>query len=249
MNVPEYHRADMGPCCMCAAHIGPASFRDRSSYRDAYITGLCQNCQDLVYLAGGPDELRSYLIHDGAVVAVRAFRRRVAELVMLPFRFVLPVSAPARLVWEARRIVRAGPWQDRVDVRCELEPMSSHLAGHQVCVHAYRDFLDPLVSARFDPLHLLIGLDDRTLDAVGRVCLVPEPLARATLDEVPWRSAFGRPLRPLETWWGPERGPLSTVRVLALLGRLLLDEGRERLRPLDYLVASRRALFEDESDA
>ena len=245
----EYQRSDMAPCCMCSARIGPDSFRDRPSYRDAYITGLCQGCQDLAYLSADLDEGRAYPIHDGAVVAVRAFRRRAAELVILPFRIVVPANGRARLVWEARHIVRAGPWQDRVDVRCELEPMSALLAGHQVCVHGYRNFLDPLVSARFDPLHLLIGLDDLALDAVARVCLVPEHIARATLDELPWRSAFGRALRPLETWWAPERGPLSTLRVCAVLASLLVEAGRDGRRPLDYLLADRRALFEDESDA
>ena len=247
MGVPEYRRGEMGPCVLCGTHIGPASFRDRSSYRDAYITALCQGCQDLAYLSTALDDGRAYPIHDGAVVAVRAFRHRVAELVLLPFRFVMPASGTARLVWEAWNIVRTGPWQHPVDVRCELEPMSSLLAGHQVCVHAYRDHRDPSVSARLDPLSLLIGLDERALDAVARVCLVPEHLARATFDEVPWTQAFGRPLRPLESWWAPEPGPLSTLRGLALLGRLLFDEGRDGLRPLDYLAA-RRPLFEDESD-
>ena len=246
----EYPRHEMGPCCMCGAGIGPASFRDRASYRDAHITGLCQGCQDLVYLAGGPDELRSYLIHDGAVVAVRAFRHRVAELVMLPFRFVVPASAPARLVWEARRIVRAGPWQDRLDVRCELEPMSSHLAGHQVCVHGYRGFLDPLVSARFDPLHLLVGLDQSALDAVARVCRLPDDVAGASLaDEVPWPAVLGRDLLPLESWCGLEPRPLSTFRVCAVLASLLVETGRDGRRPLDHLVARRRTFFEDLDDA
>ena len=250
MNMSDYGSAEIGPCCMCGTAIGPDSIRGRSSYRDAYITGLCQGCQDLAYLAADLDEGHSYPIHDGAVVAVRAFRRRVVELVVLPFRMVVPASSRARLVWEARHIVSAGPWQDRVDVRCELEPMSSHLAGHQVCVQGYRDFLDPLVSARFDPLHLLIGLDDLALDAVARVCALPDDLSRASLaDEVPWRKLFGRDLRPLESWCGPEPRPLSTLRVCAVLASLLVATSRYGLRPLDHIVASRRTLFDDLDDA
>ena len=251
MSVPEFSRPEMGPCSYCSAPTGSAMYRTAGDLGEARITGLCQACIDLCFLAGGPDDLRSNPIHDGAVVAARAFRRRVADLALLPFRLVVPASGSARLVWEARHLLRAGPWlnpMDVRDVRYQLEPMAPLLARHQVCVHAYRDFRDPCVSARLDSLCLLIALDERALDAVARVCHLPEPLALATFDEVPWRSAFGRPLRPLESWWAPEPGPLSTVRVLALLGRLLLDEGREGLRPLDYLVASRRARFEDESD-
>ena len=250
MTVPEHLRAEMGPCCMCGAGIGPSSFRDRASYREAHVTGLCQACQDLCFLGSSPDDLRAYPIHDGAIVAVRA-PGHVAELALLPFRFVVPEDVTAaRLVWEARFVTRAGPYQDQLDVRCELEPMCELLAGHQVCVTVHHSFTDAAVKEMVHGLHLLVGLDQAGLDAVAGVCCLPDGLALASLaDEVPWPRAFGRSLRPLGTWWPIDTGPVSTVRALALMGHLFVDVGREGRRPLDYLLADRRALFEEHDDA
>ena len=250
MTVPSHLRVEMDPCCMCGADIGPSSFRDREAYRDAYLTGLCQGCQDLAYFSSSPDDLRAYPIHDGAIVAVRA-PGHVAELALLPFRFVVPEDVTAaRIVWEARFVTRAGPYQDQLDVRCELEPMCELLAGHQVCVTAHRAFTDHAVAHMFDGLDLLVGLDQAGLDAVAGVCCLPDDAALASLaDEVPWPKAFGRSLRPLGTWWPIDTGPVSTVGALALMGHLLVDLGCEGRRPLDYLLADRRALFEEDDDA
>ena len=244
--VPEHVRLKLRPCCMCAASIAPDSFRDRESYREAHVSGLCQACQDIAFLACGVDDLRAYPVHDGAVVAVRAFTRRVADLVLFPFRFVVPASGPARLVWEARRVVWAGPWVEPIDARHELEPMSQLLRGHQVCLHAYRAFLEPEVTACLDALHLLVGVDECALDAVARVCSLPPALPVASLeDEVPWQAAFGRGLHPIESWCAPEPRPFSTLRTCAVLASLLVETGHDGRRPLEHLLARRRTLFED----
>ncbi len=249
MSVPEYRRGEIGPCCMCGTHIGPASFRDALSYREAHVTGLCQACQDLCFLACDGDGRPSSL-YEAALVARRALgqRQQVAEVAFFPFRLVVPQEGKARVAWEARHILRAGPWLDPLDVRLELEPAVAQLAGHQVCV-AHHTLRDPPVLALLDRLHLLVALDDAELADVARACALGDDLSCATFEEVPWQRAFGRPLQPLTTWWLPDPGPLSTLRTLATLASLLLDEGCDGLRPLDYLLADRRGFFEDESDA
>ena len=239
MIVPACSRSVTGPCAICGAGLAADSFRDQISYRDAFVSGLCQSCQDLAYLSSGPDDLRAYPIHDGALVAVRA-PGHVAELALVPFRFVVPDAAPARLVWEARFITRAGPYQDPLGVRHEFEPMSELLAGHQVRVTRHAAFTDASVLRLLEGLHLLVGLDDAALDALVTVCRVPENLALAGLvNEVPWADAFGRALRPLETWWSVDADPVSTLRALAVMGRLLVDVGRDGMRPLDQLLSAR----------
>ena len=246
MPVPETSRLDMGRC-VCGAALAPAAFRDRTSYEEAHVSGLCQECQDLASF-GRDDDGLSLAIHDGALVAVRA-PGKVSELALLPFRFVLPGPNRARLAWEARFITRAGPWMDRLDVRCELEPMRPLLARHQVRASEHREFDASEVCDRLASLHLLVGLEQCALEAVAGVCRIPDRVARASLaEEVPWVEAFGRGLRSLHSWRQPEPGEHSTVRKCALMASLLLEQGRDGLRPLDYLLAGRRALFEGHSD-
>ena len=251
MSPHQPPRVDMGRCCLCSEALAPDSFRARESYLEAHATGLCQACQDACFLACSPDDRRAYPIHEGALVSVRA-PSHVSELFLFPFRFVVPapVGGRARLVWEARALVRAGPYQDRLDVRYELEPMCSLLAHHQVCMTSCREFSDPRLETYLESLHLLVALDEAALGAIARVCLLPDALPRASFaDEVPWRAVLGRELRPLESWCGPEPRPLSTMRVCAVMGSLLVETGRTGLRPLDYLLQSRVDLFRNPSDA
>ena len=246
MSVPESYRVDMGRC-PCGVRLTPQAFRDRLSYREAHITGLCQTCQDWVYLAYDEDGGRRHPIVDGALVAVRALSSLV-ELVVLPFRLVVPGPGLARLVWEARFITRAGPSLEPFDLATELEPMSRLLAGHQVRMHEHAALDDPAVTARLSGAHLLVFLDRRSVDAATEVCRIPDSVATATLaEDIPWAEAFGRPLRPLDTWYVPSE-PLTTLRVLALMGMFLVERGRDGRRPLDHLVEQRPELFREPSD-
>ena len=240
---------EMGPCCMCSVALHPTAFRDRPSYREAHITGLCQACQDLCFLACDGDG-RPASLYEAAIVSRRALgqRQQVAEVAFFPFRLVVPQEGKPGVAWEARHIVRAGPLLDPLDVRLALEPAVAQLAGHQVCVTHYT-LRDPAVLALLDRLDLLVALDDAELADVARACALPADLSCATFEEVPWQAAFARPLQPLATWWLPDPGPLSTLRTLATLASVLVDEGRDGLRPLDHLLAARRGFFEDESDA
>ena len=242
----EYPRHQIGLCCICSAPFHVDGFRDFSAYREAYLSSMCQTCQDLCFLAcdsdGGPSSL-----FDGALVKRRVSAHRLAEVAFFPFRMIITSEGKAHVVWEARYIVRAGPLLDPLDPRSELEPMAAHLSSHQVFV-ASCTLRDPAVVALLDRLHLLVAIDGAELADVGRVCALPDDLACATCDEIPWQAEFGRALRPLDTWWAPDLGPRSTLRSLATLARLLVEEGRAGLRPLDHLLASRPGFFEDESD-
>ena len=134
--------------------------------------------------------------------------------------------------------MRAGPWLDSLDVRLELEPVVAQLAGHQVCVTHYT-LRDPAGSWRCSIGSISSSLSTiAELTDVARVCALADDLACATFDEVPWQAmrSLAR-CEPLATWWLPDPGPLSTLRTLATLASLLVDEGRGGLRPLDYLLA------------
>ena len=177
--------------CICGARLFPDSFRDRESCRDAYITGLCQTCQDATYFGIDEKEGITIPIFDGALVAVRA-PGSVSELALLPFRFVVPQPSRTRCQFDAYRLLRVGPWVDRLDLALELDPMESLLVGHQIRASEYRAFDADAVSERLSCLHLLIGADRPVLDAVSRVCRLPDSISLASLaDEVPWASAFG----------------------------------------------------------
>ena len=229
--------------CICGVRLFPDSFRDRESYRDVYITGLCQGCQDATYFGVDEEQGRTIRIFDGAIVAVRA-PGSVSELALLPFRFVVPAPLQARCVWNAYKVLRVGPSIDPVDLAHELEPMESLLAGHQLCATEHHAFNTGEVSERIADLDLLVGLDRPALDTVTRLCGLPDGVSQASLsDDVPWARSFGRSLRPLETWRGPEPGSLSALRICAVMGWLLLERGKDGRRPFDHILASGAALF------
>ena len=235
--------------CVCGAQFHADGFRDRESYLEAHISGFCQQCQDACLFAVDQDEGKSIPIFEGALLAVRA-PGTVHELCLLPFRFVAPEPANVRLVWDAHRITRAGQWMDRLDLRYELEPMADLLAGHQVRASEHRNFNANALSDRLTRLHLLVALDRGSLDTAATVCRISEHVLRASFaEEVPWTACFGRTLRPLETWSLPEPRALSTVRVCAVMGMLLVESGRTGLRPIDYLLDSRSGFFGQPSDA
>ena len=247
MNSPPLRETEIGRC-ICGVRIDTDSFRDRDSYRDVYITGLCQACQDRTYFGVDEEYGTTIPIFDGALVAARA-PGTVSELSLLPLRFVVPGPRRARCVWDAYKILRVGPWIDRLDLSLELDPMASLLAGHQIRAREHQAFDADEVSEHLTCLHLLVGMDRPALDTASRVCRVPDSVSQASLsDEVPWAAEFGRALRPVDSWWGPERGPLSTLRTCALMGLLLMERGRERLRPLDYLLSGRSRFFPQRSN-
>ena len=115
----------MSPCeprgrCVCGAAVHGNGFRDRGSYLAFSRTGLCQACQDQVFLCSTGDDVESRVpLRSGAVVAVRG-----GEACFLPFVFVVPEP---RIAWEARYIVRAGSGLDPIDPYDELARWPSSL--------------------------------------------------------------------------------------------------------------------------
>ena len=242
MPVPDWYRVDMGRS-VCGASVDPQDFRDRESYQDYFVTRMTQREQDRVYLGVCHEEGRVLPIYDGALVSTRALSSLV-ELVVLPFRLVVPGPGQARLVWEARFLTRAGPSLEKGDLMVELDPMAGLLSGHQVRMQEHAAFDAPALTERLAGLQLLIGLDRRSLNQVSAVCHLPDGIAMAGLAEgVPWVEVFGRPLWPLSSFCPLEPEPLSTLKTVAVLAMLLMERGRDGLRPLDHLVAQRPELF------
>ena len=44
-----YELRTQGKCPMCEGDIDPSKFRDRLSYTEYQISGMCQSCQDKVF--------------------------------------------------------------------------------------------------------------------------------------------------------------------------------------------------------
>ena len=221
--------------CLCGVQVFEGSFRDRESYCEFHRTGrcLCQACQDDIYLAGSTHEPGGDLpIVDGALVAVRDVSGTVDEICLFPFRLVAP--PPARIAWEARFIVRAGPGLEPLDPWEELEPMRERLTGHQVRVDEHTSFRSPELNERLANLGLLIGLDRPSLDTALSLCSLPRDVSPASLaDEVP-SFGTGREAQPDQD---------SALRACARIGLVLLERGCDGRRPLDHLIESRTGLF------
>ena len=122
-------RAEAGRCG-CGAVVFPASFRDRVSWREFHRTRLCQSCQDdLFFRASRPDARWRYPIRRAVVAAPVERDGAVVELGVLPFICILP---EARVEWEARFLLRAGPRRGALELFDELFALSPALEMHQV---------------------------------------------------------------------------------------------------------------------
>lgn len=165
--------------CVCGATVYPDSFRDRDSYREFHLSGLCQACQDTVFLGTSDIEPLKYALRRGAVAACTE-RDGVPELVVLPFVFTAPRGPFA---WEARyatRLVPAGAAS--LDPFTELEAMEPALRLHQIRLLCADSPEDPLLARHFSRCELLIGLDTPALDCVAALCpafthAAPVPMA------------------------------------------------------------------------
>ena len=248
--------------CVCGAAVHDDSFRDWESYLEFYRqSGLCQECQDGVFLVDtGWDEPRRFPLRSGALVAATVHGGSLAELAVLPFRFVVP---RARIVWEPRYLTRAGSELAPLDFWDELLPMRGVLEGHQVRLEEVGSFEHPRVRERLGGVDLVVGLDRPSIEAAAEACpFLPAGDACAALEgEAPWREAFGRALlplhefvcarpRPASLWWAGDTASRSVLRVLAMLGLVLGVQGirayRDR-RPFDFVLASRAHRFEEYS--
>lgn len=131
--------------CPCGAEVRNDGFRDRASYTEFRITGLCQACQDRIFLATcAADPAKRFALRHGVVVAHDAARD---ELAALPFLY----TAEPRVAWDAHRIVRIGARLQRLDPHRALAPMAETLTGHAV-FEVVVDIVSPEREARFQEL-------------------------------------------------------------------------------------------------
>ena len=183
------------PCERCGVTVLPSDFRDLPSAKEYHIVRLCQRCQDALYLAEPQHHPGPRLpLHEGVAAVAALEAGRLAELALLPFRFV---AAEARIAWEPRFLLRAGPDLAPLDRFRELTPMRGPWSQHLLRVDEHRRLDAPALRARLSGAALVVGLDRAALDAVRTHCRAPSPAALAPLaDQVPWRSMFGHPLQP-----------------------------------------------------
>ena len=174
--------------CECGATVCPDSFRDRPSYQEFHLSGLCQACQDAVYLGTTDDDPPvQYALRRGAVAACTQHRGGPA-LGVLPFVFTAPSHPP---VWEARYATLVAPAAEApVDPQAELEAMHGPLRLHQVRLLTPDAFDHPLLAEHFARCELLVGLDTPALDRVGALCPTLARAAQAPL-AVPFERRYG----------------------------------------------------------
>ena len=168
--------------CDCGALVFANSFRNRLSYLESHISGLCQACQDSFFIATVDDGTpKQYALRRGAVVACAD----PGELAIFPFVF----TAPCRpLAWEARYIVRVVPvLSPPVDPYAELHAMRDVLREHQTRVLSVGAFDHPCLSERFGACELLVGLDAVSLVRAATLCR-----ALGTASHAPIAAAFQR---------------------------------------------------------
>ena len=230
LDLPTLGRC-LGYCRGCGAAVRADSFRDRLSEREhLLLAGLCQDCQDRLYLpARDLDPCDCGPVHAGAVFAAASFGEVLRDVALVPFVFA---PRHARLAWDLRAVVRAGPAPAALDPTGELSRLGSCRDAPHLRVLHLAAFEDPLFEARLGACSLVVVLDAAALGIAAGLCgssVVPAlvDLSRA----VGWQRGFGAPLSPLEGFLSARglddtEDPLDWVRACALrqavlIGRLL----------------------------
>ena len=220
----HHHSTDPGACrCDCGAPVSADSFRDRPSYREFLISGLCQACQDTVFLGMSDMEPLKYALRRGAVAACTE-RDGVPELAVLPFVFTAPRGP---LAWEARYATRLAPaGAASVDPCTELRAMRPALRLHQIRLLCTDSPADPLLARHFARCELLVGSDVPALDRVVALC--PAFAAAALAPIAPtFEREYGAPVASLGGVLAsyrldaPAPAP-SALRLCAWIGAFLL---------------------------
>ena len=245
-------RAALGRC-LCGAVVFEDSFRDERSFAEYCLSGLCQACQDKIFLAPGGAGVHGCRVRTGAIAAHVGPPDEVEELGILPFVFV---AENCRFEWEARYIVRVGPIPLEAGECAGLEPLADALQGYRVRVSEFGSFDAAGLDDRLSCFELLVVPDRCSRDAIVEVCPVladafPVELAAA----LPWRELYRRPLVPLEPFARdnhlgagspPSAGPASALLRCAILGAVLLlaaeRHGRERTVFTHVIESARQSL-------
>ena len=223
--------------CKCGAAVHAHGFRNRISIDEYRLSGLCQRCQNELFLSTcDEDPGVSYSLRLGALAALRTDGSALAELCVFPF--VLAGASVPRIAWEARFLMRAGHRFYPVDVSHDLSPVETVLHGHQVGLAEFQSFAAATLGERLGHLDVVVVLDGETLAAVSALCPFSSEVSYVSLcDGVPWVAAFGRELRPLDTWSLRGRASGSALHMCALMAYVLLWRGSGG-RPLDHLFGS-----------
>ena len=229
--------------CLCGNVTRKDSFRDKCSRLEFTLSGLCQACQDLIFLFPPPEAgATRHRIRFGALAAHRRSDRHVLEVAVLPFRFIPQHHV---LAWEARHVLRIGSVLPFA-LPSELYPMASILAGHRVRVTEV--YSDARLAGWFSDLDLLLALDADSLNEIVGACpALGGGLQVALAEAVPWASLVGRPLSSLLQFVrsadlaAVQPGfPPSPLRVCARLGAALgMDDGRPLTHLLDFVRKAR----------
>lgn len=225
--------------CSCGAEVTAYSYRDSLSWRDHQITGLCQNCQDDIYFRPSISDASLRFPLRRGLLAAPVQRECGLELGVLPFIFVAP---EARVAWEPRFLLRAGPELEPLDPWTELALMRPALEDHQVRLTEVADLAAPEVRTAFD-VDLIVVLDEAASLALDRAS-VPTEALRVVLDaDLPWEALYGAPLPSLLHSWAGGVAESSVLRTCALLGLALEPMGAGMFFGLGYLIAPYRDRF------
>ena len=205
--------------CVCGTLVRVDGFRDRPAYREFFRCGLCQDCQDRVFLSCDDVDGVSHAVRRGLVVDAQVSAGAVAAL---PFLFTCPGRPVA---WEARHCVLLGPEGAACDPWGDFESMSNVFADHQIRIHEIDALGDPGVAECLGAPDVVIGSDRDLLDACAVAFALPADAYRLPLgDAFAWAEFCGFPLNPLHgfalragftSWREPDAGALRRCAWLA----------------------------------
>ena len=226
--------------CVCGAPVRVHGFRDRAAYREFFRSGLCQDCQDRVFLSFDETGGVSIAVQRGLVVGAQASAGAVAAL---PFVF----TSPGRpIAWEARHCVLVGPEGAPCDPWGDLEALDDVLADHQIRVHEADAGNDPTVAECMGAPALVLGPDRAVLNACAAALALPGGEHRVALgDAFAWADLCGSPLNPLHrfalragftSWREPEAGALRRCAWLAAALALPVPEADQAHTVLDAVL-------------
>ena len=227
--------------CRCGESLGVTDFRCASSLREFEISGFCQLCQDLIWLAlsvpTGDEPSQAYRLRSGLVFAASEADR---EVVCIPFVF----GAPGRGVgWDLRRIVRVGHPLPSLDLALQLAAIGRILDPHQVSITDATDPTDPVL-ARFGGTALVLGFQPRIMGAFARMCPALSEFHCNTVD-FSWKDVSAEvdlatvvEQLGLDPGYVPGSPPPSALRQAAWFVALLQLSSSEGGSVLDTALAS-----------
>lgn len=228
--------------CTCGALVRVDGFRCRGAYDEYHRSGLCQDCQDRVFLSRDASAGVSYALRRGLVVGAQRSAQAVAAI---PFVFTC-VGRP--IAWEARDCVLVGPEGAPCDPWGDLDPLCDLLADHQIRVHEAETGTDLHIAECIGAPALVLGPDRDVLDACDGAFALSGDVRRVALgDTFAWTERFGFPLTPLHrfalragftSWRESDAGALRRCAWLAASLAFSLPESTSGGTVLDAVLSA-----------